>query len=134
MRPSLDEYALRLAAAAASRSEDPRRQVGAAVLGRRGEVLALGYNGPPAGIDLVPWEWSERALANSLTIHAEVNALRYVRPGEGRLMASTYGPCAECIKATAAMGIKRIVFRTDSQDRMNAEDMADRLGITMEKL
>lgn len=111
MRPSLEEYALALAVAAASRAEDPHRKVGAAILGHQGEVLATGYNGTPAGappLSLTGWE--DRDLVRDLTIHAEANALRYVRPGEGAILASTLRPCVECLKATRAQGIRDVVY------------------------
>lgn len=134
MRLSLEEYALRLAAAASCRSEDPKRQVGATILGVQGQVLALGYNGPPPGIDLKPWEWVDRQAKALLTIHAEANALRWIRPGEGVLLASTYGPCCECIRTAAAQGITKIVYRVDSPDREDAQDVAGRLGIDIRKV
>ncbi len=110
-RPTLGEYALALATAAATRSEDPHRKVGAAILGPAGEVLATGYNGTPAGSPpLSPEEWEDRDLVRDLTIHAEANALRFVRPGEGVLLASTLQPCLECLKAIRAQGIRRVVY------------------------
>lgn len=42
-RPTLEQYALSLAEAAALRSEDPHRKVGAVVLEAGGVVLATGY-------------------------------------------------------------------------------------------
>jgi len=110
-RPSLEAYALDLAKAAATRSEDPHRQVGACVLGARGEVLATGYNGPPAGIDFSPEEWADRDFVRAHALHAEANALRYVLPGQGAILATTLAPCAECLKAARAQGIRMVVFR-----------------------
>lgn len=108
-RPGIPEYALALAAAAATRSEDPKTQVGAAVLDSRGAVLALGYNGPPSGVEVE--DWGHRGNVRLVVVHAEANALRYVRPGEAALLAATRMPCAECLKAAAAQGIREIVYR-----------------------
>jgi dCMP deaminase len=110
VRPSIEEYAVVLARAAATRSEDPHKRVGAAAMDARGAVLALGYNGPPSGVTLTPGQWADRRTVLTATIHAEANALRYVRPGECALLASSYGPCSECVKAAAAQGVRRIVY------------------------
>lgn len=110
MRPSLERYALDLAQAASGRSEDPHRKVGAAILGPLGEVLAMGYNGPPSGVDLTHDQWADRDFVRLVIIHAEQNALRYVRPGEGALLASTLRPCLDCLKAARAQGIRRVVY------------------------
>lgn len=136
MRPSLAEYAATLALAAGHRSEDPHRKVGAAVLGHAGEVLALGYNGPPSGINLTAEQWGRRDVVRAATIHAEANALRYVSPGQASLLASSYGPCAECLKATAAQGIRHIVFVEPSGAdwRDDADRTAAAFGLTLEQV
>jgi dCMP deaminase len=48
MRPTWDEYFMSIADLAATRSPCLRRQVGA-VIEKDHQVLAVGYNGPPAG-------------------------------------------------------------------------------------
>lgn len=48
MRPTWDQYFLNIASLAATRSPCLRRQVGA-VIEKDHQVLAVGYNGPPAG-------------------------------------------------------------------------------------
>lgn len=120
-RMSPGEYALRLAETAALRSEDPKRQVGAALLRSDNTVAALGYNGPPAGLELTPGGWSDERK-NDYVIHAEVNALRYVRPGEATLLASTYLPCVDCLKTAAAQGVRTVLFREAPADEAAAED------------
>jgi dCMP deaminase len=131
-RLSLDEYALILAHAAAQRSEDPKRRVGAAVLDERGHVLALGYNGPPPGVDLTPEQWSNaKAL---LVIHAEINALRHVGPGQAAMLATTYAPCVECLKVAAAQGVRRIVYgeaHTYTVDSVNMHLAAEAFGVEL---
>lgn len=135
-RPSIEEYALTLAIAAASRSEDPKRKVGACVIGHFGEVIALGYNGPPSGIDLTKSEWEDREFVRLVTVHAEANALRYVRPGEAAMLASTYQPCADCLKLARAQGIFDVIFATPSSDRWrtDSERVAERLGMNVRRM
>lgn len=50
MRPSRDEWALKLALLTAQRATCCRRQVGCVLLNSRGHVLATGYNGVAAGL------------------------------------------------------------------------------------
>lgn len=108
MRLSLEQYAVLLAEAAAARSEDPFLQVGAALIRHDKTVAATGYNGAPPGIEL---DWSDRAHRRARVIHAEANALRYVRPGEVLFVATTHMPCGDCLKNIASYGIKLVVYK-----------------------
>ncbi len=54
--PTLDEYAMALAFSASVRSIDMSRQVGAAIVARTGEVLALGCNEVPKAGGGTYWE------------------------------------------------------------------------------
>jgi len=107
-RPSWDEYALMLAMDAAERSEDPYVQVGACALRRDHSVAALGYNGPPSGVDI---NWSDRDARRLRIVHAEVNCLGYVHPGECHTIAVNLLPCNACLTLIARYGIKRIIYR-----------------------
>lgn len=142
MRMTASEYALRLAETAALRSEDPKRQVGAALLRTDNTVAALGYNGPPAGVDF-PADWWRPLRGpgprkvHDYVIHAEVNALRYVVPGEATLMASTYLPCVDCIKTAVAQGVKTIVYREDPDSELEARRslrVADVFGVALYRM
>lgn len=107
-RPSWTEYALTLAKAAATRSEDPYVQVGACVLRYDHSVAAVGYNGPPSGVDV---DWSDRDKRRPRMVHAEANALRHTNPRDDLwLLAATLMPCQECLKTAAAYGIREIVY------------------------
>jgi dCMP deaminase len=135
-RPTIAQYGLALARAAASRSEDPVHQVGAVVLGPGGEVLGTGYNGTPAGAPpLTLGGWGDRDLVRQLTVHAEANALRYVRPGEATLLVSTMQPCVECLKATRAMGIREVAFGDLSGPRWDVPGyVADFFGMKLRRV
>jgi dCMP deaminase len=106
-RLSWEKYALSLARAASLRSEDPYVQVGACVLRKDNSVIGVGYNGAPTGINI---DWRNREERRKRVIHAEVNALRYADPGEGRLLACTHLPCNDCLKMIASYGIKKVVY------------------------
>ncbi len=103
-----EEYAIALAQSASLRSEDPYVQVGAVVLRSDWSVAGVGYNGAPAGIEI---DWSDRDDRRKRVIHAEINALRYVRPDEGHILACTLLPCSACVQTIAAHGIKHILYK-----------------------
>ena len=72
-------YALKLAIVASERSEDKHHKVGACVLRHDNSVGGLGYNGAPSGVNI---DWDNRDERRKRVVHAEVNALRYVKPNE----------------------------------------------------
>lgn len=58
------------------------------------EVLAIGYNGPPAGL---PNDGCRGAAGACGCVHAEANALVKLRSSEGGLvMVLTDSPCEHC--------------------------------------
>jgi deoxycytidylate deaminase len=72
-------------------------------------------------------------------IHAEMNALRYMRPGEGQLIAVTLMPCKECLKNIASYGIKEIAFaepysNTEVYDETETWGIALSLGLNLYRL
>ena len=107
-RQSWEETALVLAETIAEcRSQDPYVQVGACAILKDNSVR-LGYNGPPPGVEI---DWSERESRGARVIHAEVNALRSVAPGECKFLAVTMLPCRHCMTFIASKGIRKIVYR-----------------------
>lgn len=99
-------------------SHDPSRQVGAVIASPAGHLLATGSNRPPevmrltfrdsvAAIQQDP-EWKYFVLE-----HAERNAINNARElGHSLINATMYGtlfPCADCARAIAAAGIRRLV-------------------------
>ena len=130
-RLSWEEYALQLATAAAARSEDPYERVGACVLRLDYSVAGVGYNGAPSGVEI---DWSDRDRRRERVVHAEVNALRYIRPDEGFLLACTLMPSQDCLKLAAANGIKKVVFREVYSKDGSAVSLAKEFGIELEQL
>jgi len=107
-RLSWKKYALEIARVAAKRSEDPYLKVGSCVLRHDNSVAGVGYNGAPPNIEI---DWTNRDERRKRVIHAEVNALRYVRPHECYLVACTHLPCNDCLRAISSYGITDIVFQ-----------------------
>jgi dCMP deaminase len=135
MRPTIEEYALALAKTAATRSEDQHNKVGCALIRHDKTIAALGYNGAPPGIEV---DWSDRAERRVYVVHAEQNALRYVRPGEIMLLATTLMPCINCVPTIASYGIKRVVYAStldpEVYDTVHTQQIAALFGIEMEQI
>lgn len=125
-RPSWEEYAILLAETAKLRSEDPYLKVGACALRFDHSVAALGYNGAPPGINI---SWQDRDERRKRVLHAEVNCLKWCKPGEIWLLATSISPCSDCMKQVAAYGIKKIVFKDFYHRDMEAINLANEFGI-----
>jgi len=132
-RPTWPEFALRLAKVAATRSEDPYCKVGACVLRADHSVAGLGYNGAPTGIEI---DWSDRDRRRTYVIHAEANALRYLRPGEGALMVTTLIPCPNCLTLIASYRIPQVFYQNISENYPigQSELVAAQLGVSLNKI
>lgn len=130
-RLSWPEYAMELAKAAALRSEDPYKKVGACILRYDNTVAAIGYNGAPPGIEI---NWSDRDERRRRVSHAEAAALRYIKPHEAKLIAVTLRPCSECIKNIAMYGIKEVYYDECYERDDFAVNLANEFGITLQKI
>lgn len=137
VRPSWDEYFLRIAALVATRSTCNRKQVGV-VLVRDNYVLSTGYGGSIAGqphcID-VGCLIGHDGTGCIRTVHAECNAiLQAARHGvstQGATCYSTLSPCSACFKMLANAGIVRIVYAEEYRLPPDKE-LAKACGISME--
>jgi len=130
-RISWEEHAMMLAQVAALRSEDPYVQVGAVALRLDHSVASIGYNGAPAGVSI---DWSSRDGRRPYVVHAEINALRYVKPYECDLLVVTMSPCVNCLTVIATYGIKKICYQNAFVDVAIATAMAETFGIKLFKL
>lgn len=126
-----NEYALELATVAAKKSKDPWRQVGACLLRHDNTIAGIGYNGFPAGMRE---DWQDRENRRLFVVHAEQNALRYVKPDECSTIAVTLLPCNDCLKAIASHGIKRVVYRDIYERDMTSISLAQAFGIELIRL
>ena len=130
-RPTWDLYGMSMAHAASLRSQDPFIKVGAAAFREDHSIAATGYNGAPPGVEI---SWEDREDRRKYVCHAELNCLRYIKPGEAKILYVTLSPCSECIKTIGAFGINRVVYgKTYDRDTL-AFDIAKVYGISMEHL
>lgn len=113
-RASWDEYFMRIAQQAASRSTCDRKHVGAVIV-RDKTVLSTGYNGSIRGLphcdDVGHMMENGHCVA---TVHAEANAIiQAARNGTSIDKADIYitaSPCWNCFKLIANSGIRRIFY------------------------
>lgn len=105
---------LGLAKEVATWSKDPSTQVGAVVVGSKGQILSQGYNGFPRGISDSNKRLNDRDVKLSFIVHAEMNAIYNATYSGVSLDGSTifiHGlpACSECAKGIIQVGIKRVV-------------------------
>lgn len=124
VRPSVDEWALGVAKAVATRGECSRRLVGAVILDPHKRIVSCGYNGSPPGepscLDgTCPRARNEnvvplRGYAESgcVVTHAEENAITEAgRPRcRGCTIYVTCEPCEMCYPRIRGAGIIRAVW------------------------
>lgn len=126
-RPSWDQTWMRVADSIALRSKCDGRQIGAAIVSTDNAYVVVGYNGPPAGLELSfrsscqGWcprmTTGERSLdyGNCTSVHAEANAL--IKADRSRIERATLyvtsSCCWDCGKMVANSGIRRVVMRLD---------------------
>lgn len=123
-----DEYAIGIAEAVSYKSKDRWNKVGAVILRKDHSIASVGYNGFPQGVEE---DWSNRDERRKYVIHAEQNALRYIKPDEGEVIYSTLMPCSDCIKAIAAYKIKKVVYKNLYANDYSAIEFAEKMGIEL---
>lgn len=140
-RLSRDEMFMEMAYTVAKRGTCERAQVGAIIV-RDNNIIAIGYNGAPAGkphCDEVGHKMVNDHCTNA--IHAEINCLKKIKYMEGLLtLYVTHYPCMDCtleiIKAVyLGNRIDRIVY---SESYRKADDFRTKLlesvGVKVERL
>ena len=137
-RPSWDEYYMKMAELAATRSTCLRRQVGAVIVVDN-HAVATGYNGAPKGVkhcaelggclrqQLQVPSGQRHELCRAL--HAEQNAIIQAaamgHAVQGGTIYVTHQPCVICAKMIINAGIKRIVVKEGYPDQMAIDILAE---------
>jgi dCMP deaminase len=113
----LDSVFMNITKEVATLSHCVRFKVGA-VLVKDGNIISMGYNGTPAGMDNC-CERDNVTLPH--VIHGEVNAiLKAAKTGtsvNGGTLYLTLSPCLDCSKLILQSGIKRIVYLNEYRNR-----------------
>ncbi len=123
-RISKDEYFMRMAEVASSRSTCFKRKVGA-VLVKDDYILSTGYNGAPSGFSHCT---PETCVRKSLTpgenpelcrgVHAEINCIIQAAihgtalEGNTSLYTTTF-PCMSCLKLLINAKVKRLIYKEE---------------------
>jgi len=130
MRPSWDEYFMRMAYLVSTRSTCTRRKVGAVIVKDK-RILATGYNGPPKGLahcdvtgcireELNVPSGERHELCRGL--HAEQNAIiQAAVHGVSIRDATIYvtnHPCVVCAKMLINAEIREIVYAEGYPDEL----------------
>jgi dCMP deaminase len=94
-------------------SKDRSTQVGCVIVGNANQVLSMGYNGFPRGVNDDIEERHDRPDKYLWTEHAERNAIyNAARTGmalAGSTMYLPWYPCADCARAIIQSGISTLV-------------------------
>lgn len=103
-------------------SKDPSTKVGAVIVGEDRQILSIGYNGFPRGIEDSEYRLNDRPTKYKIVVHAEMNAIlnaaRSNIPIKGSTLyviadsqGRTWGgpPCTRCTVEVIQAGIAHIV-------------------------
>ncbi|HLD62570.1 MAG TPA: cytidine/deoxycytidylate deaminase family protein [Candidatus Norongarragalinales archaeon] len=153
VRPSWDEYFVKIAEMVAQRATCPRKRLGSVIVKEK-RIIATGYNGSPpgqphcdeVGCKTIPThvvvEGKDVVKDHCVrTLHAEQNAIiQCALHGvscEGATIYLTINPCYLCAKMIVASGIKRVVYKGDyfHDDKLDhdAMDLFAGAGVQVEK-
>ncbi len=107
----------------ASKSKDPRTQIGAVIV-QNNEIVSSGYNGFPRKVVDSADRYSDRDFKNAIVRHAEENAcFNACRSGRGILNTTLYTqgfPCHRCLGAIVQCGLKEVVIHSQFGQLENA--------------
>ena len=113
----LDGVYMTMAIAVSTLSHCQRSKVGA-ILEKDGNVMSMGYNGTPSGMDNCCEDTDNKT--KSLVLHAEMNAvIKAAKTGnavQDSTLYVTLSPCIECSKYILQSGIKRVVYLEEYRD------------------
>lgn len=120
-------------------SKDRSRKVGAVIVGSRNELLSIGWNGFPRGVDDDVECRHDRPEKYAWTVHAETNAIFNAASQGVKLAGSTIyvggdvtWPCAGCAGAIVQSGITCVVanyFGGRMDDHVIAETILQEGGV-----
>ncbi|MBI5701333.1 dCMP deaminase family protein [Candidatus Saganbacteria bacterium] len=133
LRPSWDEYFMKITKDVSTRATCVKRQVGAIVV-KDNHMLASGYNGSPKGFEHCTEETCIRKQMNVPSgqrhelcrgLHAEQNSIIQAAVHgvkiDGSTMYCTYQPCVICVKMMVNAGIVRLVYEGGYPDELASQ-------------
>lgn len=133
----LDALYMDIAARVSQMSLARRLKVGAIIV-KGDNIISLGWNGTPAGMDnSCEVQINGELMTKPEVLHAESNCLmKLVATGNfgatGSTMYTTHSPCPECAKLIKQAKIARVVYLTEYRIRTGI-DMLHNFGVATEK-
>jgi dCMP deaminase len=76
-------------------------------------------------------DYSNRDERRKFVIHAEQNSLRFIKPMECYLAATTLLPCNNCLKSLSSYGIKKVIYEKVYDKDSSSLDLAEKFGIEL---
>lgn len=132
----------RIAKEVSTWSKDPSTQVGAVIVGDKGQIISQGFNGFARGIRDTEERLNDRETKYNYTIHAEKNAIYNAAFNNASIVGSTMyvvglHVCHACADAIIQCGIKHVVMEKGTKSRWKeSTDLAiekfDEAGVTYE--
>lgn len=135
---------MRMAYLCGKRSKDNCTQVGACIVNKLGNIIAMGYNGFPYGCSDEIFPWTKTELVDEqveknkhlYVCHAELNAMS--KAGLENLkdcvMYVTMHPCNECAKRILKCGIEKVVYLSDkNKNQEGVKASVEMLGEKLEQ-
>ena len=143
-RPSLDEYFMKMAYLASTRSTCLRRKVGAVIVKDK-RVLSTGYNGAPKGLPHCDEVGCIREALDVPTgerhelcrgVHAEQNAIIQAAVfgtsiKDGKIYTTNH-PCVVCAKLLINASISEIIYDDDYVDEL-AKEVLSQSGLKVRR-
>jgi deoxycytidylate deaminase len=97
-----------------------------------GEVVGIGYNGPPRGTRNDQCRSGEGTCG---CIHAEANALVKARAGDNLILFTTFSPCEHCAGLIVnSQKVKYLVFGLPYRDPVNGMKVLTQAGVIVRQL
>jgi dCMP deaminase len=144
-RPSWDEYFMKMAISASSRSSCHKVQSGSVIVCDN-KILGTGYNGAPPGItscyergycfkEKITGKSYEENIGkgNCIAAHSEMNALAHLNKllHKDATLYTTIFPCLQCSKIIIAYKINKIVFKKkyEGEEMERALNLFNEAGI-----
>ena len=119
MRISREQMFMDIAEVVAKRSACLRNNVGAVIVNENNNIVAIGYNGPAAGVPQCTHE--ECHAGCDIAIHAEDNAILRMPPSSTDSyykLFCTVSPCRDCARLIYDReDIKEVYYRYEYRDK-----------------
>lgn len=117
-----------LAHRVATWSKDPSTQVGAVIVNERKQILGIGFNGFPRGVEDKKEMYENRETKLLYVCHAERNALDNCLVdlfNQNSTIYCTFFPCTDCAKGIIQRGVKRVVTTNTMVERYHPLEVVD---------